>query len=167
MDFTDIEEIKNLVSDFKLNLVNLNDIKDEQHLFQNKEVKDVIALYLRRNNKTEFKKYVDEHGNGINMESMEFITEMISSKELEDYIEKTSTKERSKGEMCKAITELLQDSREEGRAEGELKLELTNQLNLKLISLNRIEDLKHAATDEAFRRGLILEFFPDRAKDYK
>ena len=170
-DFNGIEEMKNLVSDFKLNIVNINNIKEEQKLFQNQEVRNVIALYLRRNDKDAFKEYVDNYGSAINLESMEFITEMIASKELDDYINKNVLSERSKGEMCKAITELIEDGkiegRAEGRAEGELKIELLNQLNLKLISSNRIEDLKRAAVDEAYRKGLILEFFPDRADDYK
>ena len=65
--------------------------------------------------------------------------------------------------MCRAITELIQDGRNEGRLEG---IELANQLYLKLIFQNRIEDIKRAVSDAAFCKGLILEFFPEKAKDF-
>ncbi|MBQ5933477.1 MAG: hypothetical protein IJL55_07230 [Lachnospiraceae bacterium] len=86
-----------------------------------KEVQDVIALYLRRNDKNEFKKYVGTHGENINLESMEFITEILSSKELEDYISNIKKKERSDNKMCKASTELIQDGKDEGKIEGRLE----------------------------------------------
>lgn len=175
IDFAGAEEMKAFVSDFKLNLVNISDVKNEDEVFKNPEVKDVIALFLRRNDKIRFKEYVDTYGKRINSESIELVSEMVASNELRNYIENVTEPERSDNKMCKAITELIQDGRDKGRAEGKLEgrlegrlegIELTNQLYLKLISENRIEDIKRAATDAAFRKGLILEFFPDKAKDF-
>ena len=171
IDFSGAGEMKSFVSDFKLNLVNISDVKNEDEIFKNPEVKDVISLFLRRNDKIKFKEYVDTYGKRINSESIELVSEMVASKELRNYIENVTEAERSDDEMCRAITELIQDGRNEGLAEGRIEgrlegIELTNQLNLKLISQNRIEDLKRAATDAAFRKGLILEFFPDKAKDF-
>ena len=118
-DFTGNEDIRGLVSDFKLNIVNMSEITHEEELFKDHEVLDVISLYLRRNDKRKFKEYVDEYGKRINLDSMELISVMVASNELKGYVEENASTERSNNQMCKAITELLQDSRNEGKFEAE------------------------------------------------
>lgn len=58
---------------------------------------------------------------------------MLSSKELEDYISNIKKKERSDNKMCKAITELIQNGKEEGKIEGRLET-LVNLVNNGLIT---------------------------------
>ena len=67
----------------------------------------------------------------------------------------------------KVMENLKKESYAEGKAEGKAKgkaeeRELSNNLILKLISLNRIDDLKRLASDSAYRDKMIKEFFPDK-----
>ena len=59
----------------------------------------------------------------------------------------------------KVMENLKKESYAEGKAE---ERELSNNLILKLISLNRIDDLKRLASDNAYRDKMIKEFFPDK-----
>lgn len=66
-------------------------------------------------------------------------------------------------DMCKAIKEMLRDSRMEGRQEGEQEGRLKGQdematLSEKLILADRISELLKASTDREFRNKLLLEF---------
>lgn len=69
--------------------------------------------------------------------------------------------------MCKAIKEMLRDSRlegrQEGRQEGKQEGRLKGQdematLSEKLILADRISELLKASTDREFRNKLLLEF---------
>ena len=51
------------------------------------------------------------------------------------------------------------EGREAGREEGML---LMNELSLKLISLNRIDDLKQAVSNKELRDKLLNEFFSEK-----
>jgi len=63
----------------------------------------------------------------------------------------------------KVMENLKKESYAEGKAEGKAEeRELSNNLILKLISLNRIDDLKRLASDSAYRDKMIKEFFPDK-----
>ena len=59
----------------------------------------------------------------------------------------------------KVMENLKKESYEEGKAEERV---LFNNLILKLIDLNRIDDLKRLASDSAYRDKMIKEFFPDK-----
>ena len=57
--------------------------------------------------------------------------------------------------MCKAIKEMLRDSRQEGRQEGQEKMAALSE---KLILSDRISELLKASTDRAYRDKLLEEF---------
>ena len=59
----------------------------------------------------------------------------------------------------KVMENLKRESYEDGKAEG---INLMNKLTLKLISLDRINDLNRVASDRAYCDKLIKEFFPDK-----
>ena len=67
----------------------------------------------------------------------------------------------------KVMENLKRESYEEGKAEGKAEgraegINLMNKLTLKLISLDRINDLNRVASDRAYCDKLIKEFFPDK-----
>ena len=63
----------------------------------------------------------------------------------------------------KVMENLKKESHEDGFAEGrEEGMLLMNELSLKLISLNRIDDLKQAVSDKELRDKLLNEFFPEK-----
>ena len=170
LDFSGFEELKGLVSDYKMNVVNMDSITDEENRFSNSEVRDVVSLYLRRNDKIRFKKYVDEHGEGINRDCMNMLNTFVGSKELKNYMDDNCGEKGVERNMCKAITELIEDGRrdgikdgrKEGRKEGQEEYrELVNKLNSKLCDDGRMDDLKRTFTDRAYQDSLIKELFPD------
>ena len=117
LDFTDIpEELKQLVSDYKINLVEIRKLEDTS-VFKT-DVRQVFDFIRCSNDKHALKKLVETDDYYKNMEEDAFdvavqytnATELIEAKE---YYEKEDGVE-----MCQALTELLADEREEGREEG-------------------------------------------------
>ena len=62
-------------------------------------------------------------------------------------------------DMCKAIKEMLRDSRQEGRKEGrqEGQDEMATLIE-KLILSNRISELLKVTTDKEYRNKLLIEY---------
>lgn len=66
-------------------------------------------------------------------------------------------------DMCKAIKEMLQDSRQEGRKEGRQEGRQEGQDEMatlieKLILSNRISELLKVTTDKEYRNKLLIEY---------
>lgn len=57
--------------------------------------------------------------------------------------------------MCKAIKEMLRDSRQEGRQEGQDEMATLIE---KLILSNRISELLKVTTDKEYRNKLLIEY---------
>ncbi len=116
IDFSICEEMKEIASDYKLNIVNIDTIQNSDEIFHNKDVKDVVNLYQKRNDKTAFKEYVDTQ-KIFDRESIEVVSEMVTSKELKEYMQNNKEDEGGNLDMCKAITDLIQDGKIEGKRE--------------------------------------------------
>ena len=71
-------------------------------------------------------------------------------------------KETEEGQeiMCEIMERLNTEAREEGRSEMQGEI---NALNIRLISENRLDDLRRAATDIDYQSQLLRELFPQRA----
>ncbi|MBR4344690.1 MAG: hypothetical protein IKP88_18640 [Lachnospiraceae bacterium] len=159
LDFSGSEDLKNLVSDYRMNVVDMDSITNEKDRFTNNEVRDVVSLYLRRNNKAGFKEYVDEYGEGITEDCMKMVNSFVISNELKKYMDDNCNEKGEQDKnMCRAITELIQDGRNEGRKEERL---IVNKLISTLLADGRVEDLRRASTDQDYQDNLIKELFPD------
>lgn len=101
-----------------MNLVDLSSINNIEELFNDCEVIDVISLFRYRNDKVLFKDYCLEHGKNITGNCRNMISQLVSSKELTNYLDKQINEKGDEPDMCKAITELIEDGRIEGRTEG-------------------------------------------------
>jgi hypothetical protein len=154
VDFTGCEEMKEIAADYKLNIVNLDAVQNGDEIFQNRDVKDVVNLYQKRNDKTAFKEYVDTQ-KIFDRESIEVVTEMVTSKELKAYIQTNKDNKGDDLDMCKAITDLIEDGRIEGNAEGENRLAT---LIKKLVLLGKNEDILRVSEDEAYREQLYIQY---------
>ena len=117
LDFTDIpEELKEMVADYKINLVEIRKLEDTS-VFKT-DVRQVFNFIRCSNDKNALKKLVETDDYYKNMEEDAFdvavqytnATELIEAKE---YYEKEGMVD-----MCKALTELIADGKQEGRAEG-------------------------------------------------
>ena len=72
-----------------------------------------------------------------------------------DFCEET---EEGQQVMCEIMERIAKEERNEGRLEGETRI---NTLNAILINLNRFDDLKRAATDKDFQMQLMIELLPE------
>lgn len=64
--------------------------------------------------------------------------------------------------MCEIMERIAKEERNEGRIEGRIEGETRiNTLNSILINMNRIDDLKRAATDKNFQMQLMIELLPE------
>ena len=150
VDFTGCEEMKGITGDFKLNIINIDAIQNGDELFHNRDVKDVVNLYQKRNDKIAFKEYIDTQ-KIFDRESIEVVTEMVTSKELKEYMQTNKENKGGNLDMCKAITDLIED----GRKEGENTLA---NLIVKLSSLGKNDDIVKVSTDEAYREQLYIQY---------
>lgn len=117
LDFTDIpEEMKTLINNYHINLLEIR--KLEQTDMYRTDIKQVFDFIRYSENKAKLRELVQQNPDYRCMSSdaydvaVEFTgaTELIATKE--NYVEK------EKVNMCKALTEMLQDERAEGREEG-------------------------------------------------
>ncbi|MBQ8804208.1 MAG: Rpn family recombination-promoting nuclease/putative transposase [Tyzzerella sp.] len=116
LDFTDIpEEMQQMVADYKINLVEIRKLEDTS-VFKT-DVRHVFDFIRYSNDKRALKQLVENDDYYKNMEEDAFdvavqytnATELIEAKE---YYEKEGVVD-----MCRALTELIEDGREEGRDE--------------------------------------------------
>ncbi len=89
---------------------------------------------------------------------MKMLNTFVGSNELKNYMDDNCGEKGVARNMCKAITELIEDGRKEGQEEYR---ELVNKLNSKLCDDGRMDDLKRTFTDRAYQDSLIKELFPD------
>ena len=117
LDFTDIPEtLREMVADYKINLVEIRKLEDTS-VFKT-DVRQVFDFIRCSNDKNALKKLVETDDYYKNMEEDAFdvavqytnSTELIEAKE---FYEKEGA-----GDMCKALTELIADGKQEGREEG-------------------------------------------------
>ncbi len=153
LDFTDIpEKLKQLVSDYKINLVEIRKLEDTS-VFKT-DVRQVFDFIRCSNDKNALKKLVETDDYYKNMEEDAFdvavqytnATELIEAKE---YYEKEGSVD-----MCQALTELLADERQEGRQEGkqlgkdEKLRELVEKKVKKGFSVPEIADMLEESEDK-------------------
>ena len=84
---------------------------------------------------------------------------MVTSKELKEYMQTNKENKGGNLDMCKAITDLIEDGRAEGRAEGETKGEnrLAALIN-KLYLSGKKEEILRVSEDEAYREQLYIQY---------
>ena len=138
LDFTDVpEELRKRIADYKLNLIEIRKLEDTS-VFKT-DVRQVFDFIRFSNDKKALRKLVESDEYYKNMEEDAFdvavqytnATELIEAKE---YYEK-----EGEVNMCKALTELIEDGKLEGREE---KLrELVEKKAKKGLSISEIADM--------------------------
>ncbi len=146
-----LQIIQPYYNDYHIKVVDINTMPTSD-MFQS-DLREVLGFLMRQKDKKELRKYITENKRfqHLKEDAYEVIVALSSTKRLE------VRKEWMEGEvdMCKAIDEMLQDEREEGREEGINKVSFLFQ---KLIENERFEDLERAAKEAEFRNRLLEEF---------
>lgn len=157
LDFTDIPaELRKMVSDYRMNLIEIRKLKDTS-VFKT-DIRQVFDFIRYSEDKAVLKDLVERDGYYQSMEEEAFdvVVRYTNAAELigvKQYYEKDG-----RIDMCKAIKDMMEDSREEGREEGMLlEAERINKLILRLAEQNRMEDIVRAAQDREYQEQLFRE----------
>ena len=129
LDFTNMPDVlKSIVADYKINVIDIRRFENTD-VFQT-DVKQIFDFIRYSENKEKLLELVesDEYYHQMEDDALEIVTKYTNSKEL------VKAKEYQviggKNDVCKAIKDLMDDSREEGREEGITLNKLENAKNL-------------------------------------
>lgn len=161
------EELKKLFTEKPLLIFEMRHFPNEEWF--KTDLRQVCGFLKRTNDKTKLKIYIEENQAvfaKLPEDAYDLLSVMAGIRNLK--LIKQEVKAEGGGfDMCKAIKEMLRDSRlegrQEGRQEGKQEGRLKGQdematLSEKLILADRISELLKASTDREFRNKLLLEF---------
>lgn len=150
LDFTDIPEcLEDMVSDYKVNVIEIRNLENTE-VFQT-DVRQVFDFIRCAEDKNSLRKLVenDDYYRNMDEDAFEVATMYANATELvhaKDYRRKDG-----KVDMCTAIKEMMEDSRQEGE-------DLLANLIRQLFADNRTEDVKLAVEDEQARKLFYREY---------
>lgn len=161
LDFTDMpDELRKMVADYKIHLIEIRKLKDTS-VFKT-DVRQVFDFIRCSEDKKALLELVEKDDYYRNMEEDAFdvVSHYTNAAELVETKEYYGKDGRI--DMCKAIKDLMEDSRAEGREEGkeegmQQEAERFSQLIILLSEQNRMEDLVRAAKDKKYQERLFRE----------
>ncbi|MCM1121679.1 MAG: Rpn family recombination-promoting nuclease/putative transposase [Eubacterium sp.] len=159
LDFTDIPPgLKKMIPDYKINVIEIKSLEDTS-VFKT-DVKQVFDFIRCAEDKKALQELVEKDDYYKNMEEDAFdvvsrYTNTAGLVEVKEYYRKEGGIN-----MCKAITDWLEESKEEGREAGieegrQQEAERFSRLILLLSEQDRMDDLVRAAKDEKYRKRLL------------
>lgn len=171
LDFEGENEVfRKYAANYRMNLYTLEDLKEEHFTTG---LRDVIAMMKRSGDKEAMKAYYrenEERFQEMEEETYDVISVMIDHRKLEQYKEKNRT-EGGKVNMCRALDEMMEDSRRDGIRIGEKRGEKRGEkkgerngerrfaaLAGRLMADRRTKDLEKALENETFCRKLYREY---------
>lgn len=154
LEFADIsKELKKLVNNYKINLIEVRKFTHTEW-FQT-DLKQVFDFIRCSADKKKLKELVEQDAafKEMDEEAYDVAVSFTGAEELVA-VKKYHGKD-GKVDMCKALTELLEDERIEGELEGENNIK---QLYFCVLRDNRIEDFTKAMRNSAYLKKLYKEY---------
>ena len=164
------EVFREYTANYRMNLYTLEDLKEEHFTTG---LRDVVAMMKRADDKEAMKAYCrenEERFQEMEEETYDVISVMINHRRLEIYKEGNRVK-GGKVNMCKALNEMMEDSRRDGLQAGrrdgirigEKRGERNGEQKFaalagRLMADSRTKDLEKAVNNETFRRKLYREY---------
>lgn len=156
LDFTNQNpKLKKYVQNYELNLFHYAE-HDSFEMFQT-ELGALFGFLRYSEQKDKLQDYVKQHPeayDNIDEETYHLIADLTGSEKMLEVEEKCKTEEGGY-DMCKAIADMIEDGRIEGRTEGE---DLFAVLVKKLLKDSRMEELTLAVNDKEMRKVLYAEY---------
>lgn len=158
LDFTDIpERLREMTSDYRINVIEIRRMENTE-VFQT-DVRQVFDFIRCAEDKERLKQLVETDSYYQNMEEDAFDVVVQYANVTELVGVKNYRREDGRVDMCTAIREMMEDSRQEGLELGMKEGEtLLATLISRLLADNRAEDLKLAAEDEEARKRFYREY---------
>lgn len=128
------EKVQELINDYPIYILEVRKIKNPE-IFKS-DFRLVVEFLQREDNKEEIEKYIHENESvftSLEEDTFDLISTMSSSKQLQN-IKMECRNEEGGVDMCRAIQEMIEDGRNEGRNEG-------IELAVKIMKMNK-EGLK-------------------------
>lgn len=155
LDFTDVpKSLQKIVSDYKINVIDIRQFENTD-VFQS-DLKQVFDFIRYSDDKVKLLDLVehDDYYKEMDEDAFDVVTKYTNSKELVKA--KNYTVEGGKNDMCKAIQDLMTDSREEGREKGRKEgkcLMIINMLkeNIPVETICRIAECEEAFVEQIKR----------------
>lgn len=162
LDWTDIPDgWKNMFADYRMHLIEVQKIGNLEWFHS--DLRLLFGFLQCKNDKQTLGIFVEKNRQELSELSEDIFMVMASlskSKQLKALEIEQENQGKGKINMCKAIDDMLEDSRndglrigrEEGREEGEARI---CRLFYCLISDNRLDDMKRATQDKEFQKTLF------------
>ena len=147
--------------DYRMHLIEVQKIENLEWFHS--DLKLLFGYLQNKNDKEKLSLFLDANHDELSEipEDMFMVMASLSGRKQQKELEK-QWKKQGKGrkvDMCKAIDDMLEDSRNDGlrigREEGEERI---SKLFFCLISDNRLDDLKRAAQDKEFQNMLMKTY---------
>jgi len=153
LDFTDIpDKLKNMAADYKVNIIDIRQFENTD-MFQT-DVKQVFDFIRCSNDKEKLLNLVknDEYFQQMDNDAFDVVTKYTNSRGIVKM--KEYEVEGGKKNMCKAITDLIEDGKEAGREEGKREM-IINMLkeNEPIEKICRYAECKKSFVEE-IRKGM-------------
>ena len=135
--------------DYKLHIISSPQIADDELEKFHSSLREVIGCIKYSNDKNKLAEFIYDNPR-MNME-----VEAARVIEAINHVPIRLEKGAEQFDMCKAIEEMIEDGRQEGREETLMRI---NQLIIMLSKENRSEDIVKAAADREYQEQLLKEF---------
>ena len=150
--------IQKMIADYPINLLEVRAWENLEWF--RSDIKEVFGFLKYTQDKEQLRNFIEENQKAFSdmeEEAYDFIASASYTKEMKEI--KSNIKTGGGGyDMCKAIADMIQDGRAEGRSTG---IDMGIILAQKLIQDNRQEDLRRAAEDPDFKKKLLAEYALD------
>lgn len=162
LDFTDIpESLREMTPDYKINVIEIRKLEHTE-LFKT-DVRQVFDFIRYSEDKVALQKLVERDAYYHSMEEDAYDVVALYTNSTELVQAKNYQRKDGKIDMCRAITELIEDGRAAGMAAGmETGADFFALLTLRLILDSRMDDLMRAIEDKEFRNTLYGEYGMER-----
>lgn len=150
---TDVTRLKQLIPEYPLHIIDLSQRKNF-NTYQT-ELKTLFELYIRREEKTEFIDYIQTHDEckHLDDETYHMLGIMTNTDELLNYLPENEMEETN---MCKAIQDLIEDSKEEGIA-TQLTSSITHLMKKFNCTLEEACDMIGKSVDDYYKAKKLCE----------
>lgn len=111
------EELKKLIPQYPLHLLDLSEFHHFEYF--KTELRPLFELYQKRNDRKAFMEYLKADGGGRSMddESWYLLGQLTHSRDIHKLVKEKKSEMEEEKDMCKAIEDLKNEGRAEGRAE--------------------------------------------------
>lgn len=140
-------ELKKLVPEYPLHFLDLSKLEHPEYF--RTELRPLLELYKRRNNKQEFVEYIETNEAQWKMddETWYMLSQLTHSKELKHLVEEKKDSGEETKNMCKALIDLKNEGKAEGKAEDIIELleeygEVPEDLRTKILGQNDLAVLE-------------------------